>query len=147
MQVTDCYSEPHMFVEVSDLQPWVILSLNAGALKTTGETGPFIAFPLYQLKLPCRQALSCGCAPAMRYGAAQEDISQFCPSQPTLSEDTSEAGAIHGRAFEIAPVKLKRPWCKLSTEPAPCFAAAHCMYAPRSGPTLRQRAAAGHGFC
>ncbi len=40
MQVTDCYSEPHMFVEVSELQPWVILSLNAGALKTTGETDP-----------------------------------------------------------------------------------------------------------
>ena len=40
MQVTDCYSEPHMFVEVSDLQPWVILSLNAGALKTTGEIQP-----------------------------------------------------------------------------------------------------------
>ena len=38
MQVTDCYSEPHMFVEVSDLQPWIILSLNNGALKTTGET-------------------------------------------------------------------------------------------------------------
>ena len=43
MQVTDCYSEPHMFVEVSDLQPWVILSLNAGALKTTGERRPHSA--------------------------------------------------------------------------------------------------------
>lgn len=36
MQVTDCYSEPHMFIEVSDL-PWTILSFNACALKTTGE--------------------------------------------------------------------------------------------------------------
>lgn len=45
MQVTDCYSEPHMFVEVSDLQPWVILSLNAGALKTTGEMVAPIAHP------------------------------------------------------------------------------------------------------
>ena len=32
-----------MFVEVSDLQPWVILSLNAGALKTTGERMPHSA--------------------------------------------------------------------------------------------------------
>ena len=49
MQVTDCYSEPHMFVEVSELQPWVILSLNAGALKTTGETDPSFV----SSRLPC----------------------------------------------------------------------------------------------
>ena len=36
VQVTDCYSEPHIFVEVSDLQPWMIISFNAGALKTIG---------------------------------------------------------------------------------------------------------------
>ena len=36
VQVTDCYSEPHIFVEVSDLQPWMIISFNQGALKTIG---------------------------------------------------------------------------------------------------------------
>ena len=36
-----------MFVEVSDLQLWVILSLNAGALKTTGKALLFFLTRLF----------------------------------------------------------------------------------------------------
>ncbi len=42
-----------MFVEVSDLQPWVILSLNAGALKTTGEAFLFRLIYLHGLPVNC----------------------------------------------------------------------------------------------
>lgn len=35
-QVADCYSEPHLLVEVSDLQPWTILRINQAAVRVTG---------------------------------------------------------------------------------------------------------------
>ena len=40
-QVADCYSEPHLFVEVSDLQPWRIIRINQSAVRVTGER-PFV---------------------------------------------------------------------------------------------------------
>ncbi len=36
-QVADCYSEPHLLVEVSELQPWSILRINQAAVRVTGE--------------------------------------------------------------------------------------------------------------
>ncbi len=35
----DCYSEPLLFVEVSETQPWRILHMNDGAVSTTGDAG------------------------------------------------------------------------------------------------------------
>ncbi|CAL8465638.1 g5174 [Coccomyxa elongata] len=35
-KVADCYSEPHLFVEVSDLQPWRIIRINQAAVRVTG---------------------------------------------------------------------------------------------------------------
>jgi hypothetical protein len=36
LQVVDCYSEPHLFVEVSELSPWSILRINQAAFTTMG---------------------------------------------------------------------------------------------------------------
>ena len=53
-QVADCYSEPHLFVEVSDLQPWRILRINQAAVRVTGAR-PFVSgFIGFKYSLLCR---------------------------------------------------------------------------------------------
>ena len=39
IRVVGCYSEPLLFVEVSQTQPWMVLHLNEAAVTVTGEQG------------------------------------------------------------------------------------------------------------
>ena len=39
IRVVGCYSEPLLFVEVSQTQPWTVLHLNEAAVTVTGELG------------------------------------------------------------------------------------------------------------
>jgi len=39
IRVVNCYSEPLLFVEVSQTQPWRLLHLNDAAVSTTGVPG------------------------------------------------------------------------------------------------------------
>ena len=40
IRVVGCYSEPLLFVEVSQTQPWLILHLNEAAVTVTGDSLP-----------------------------------------------------------------------------------------------------------
>jgi hypothetical protein len=48
IRVVDCYSEPLLFVEASQTQPWRILHLNDAAVSTTGTAS--LTSPAW----PCR---------------------------------------------------------------------------------------------
>ncbi len=60
IRVVGCYSEPLLFVEASQTQPWVILHLNEAALTVTGTNPPLMIAGVTQgmlvQKSPCWKA-------------------------------------------------------------------------------------------
>ena len=61
-RVVGCFSEPLLFVEASQMQPWVILHLNEAAVTVTGELSVWLQISLSEL-------LHTRCASGLHYAS------------------------------------------------------------------------------
>ena len=61
-RVVGCFSEPLLFVEASQTQPWVILHLNEAAVTVTGQISGW-------LQVSLSQSLYAGCASGLHHAS------------------------------------------------------------------------------
>ena len=68
-RVVGCFSEPLLFVEASQTQPWVILHLNEAAVTVTGQAPVCSRFSKQtNVRVSGRRAASCLCCMSRPWG-------------------------------------------------------------------------------